>query len=65
MKSKKFTFKQLRIIWPILTKYVKDCYGAPTPYQQLIIKKQWVDFYAKQDFTFDETILMIEDYTSV
>ena len=62
MKSK-FTFKQLRTIWPILTKYVHHCHGAIHPYQQLVIKKQWIDFYAKENFTFDETILMIEDYS--
>tara|TARA_Y100001938_G_scaffold143279_1_gene215811 strand:+ start:1544 stop:1801 length:258 start_codon:yes stop_codon:yes gene_type:complete len=60
----KFTFRELRKIWIPLSKYCKDNYSdILTPNNLLDIKKRWIHFYSSEDFTLDETIQEIEDYT--
>lgn len=61
--TNKFTYKELRKIWPVLTKYVHDCHNAKTKKENLKIKKHWINFYSTEDFTLSETIYCIEDYS--
>ena len=60
----KFTFKELRKIWKPLSKQCKDIYVEDiSPAGLLDIKKRWIHFYSSEDFTLEETIQEIEDYT--
>ena len=61
--TNKFTYQELRAIWPILTKYVQHCQNSKNPNKNLKIKKKWIDFYSTEDFTLEETIYCIEDYS--
>ncbi len=60
----KFTYKELRQIWKPLTDYVNHIYVQDiTTTYKLELKKRWIHFYSKEDFTVEETICTIEDYT--
>jgi hypothetical protein len=62
----KFTYKELRQIWKPLTKYCIHNYTSTLTTDKraiLDIKKRWIHFYSLEDFTLEETIQEIEDYT--
>ena len=62
----KFTFKELRQIWTPLTEYCNNNYADTLTADKraiLDIKKRWIHFYSSEDFTLEETIQEIEDYT--
>jgi len=61
----KYTFCELREIWPVLYRYVKDNYTEHLGTSGRIdIMKRWIHFFSKEDFTKEETISEIEDYSS-
>ena len=62
----KFTYKELRQIWTPLTEYCNNNYADTLTADKraiLNIKKRWIHFYSSEDFTLEETIQEIEDYT--
>ena len=60
----KFTYCELREIWPALKKYVDHTYTKHLSTSGRIdIMKRWIHFYSKEDFTKEETLLEIEDYS--
>lgn len=60
----KFTFRELRQIWKPLSDYCINNYAKEiSPAGLLDIKKRWIHFYSLEDFTLEETIQEIEDYT--
>lgn len=60
----KFTFKELRQLWRPLTDYVNHIYVPDiTTTYKLELKKRWIHFYSKEDFTLEETLWFIKDYT--
>ena len=62
----KFTYKELRQIWTPLTEYCNNNYTNTLTADKraiLDIKKRWIHFYSSEDFTLEETIQEIEDYT--
>lgn len=62
----KFTYKELRQIWTPLTEYCNNNYADTLTADKraiLDIKKRWIHFYSSEDFTLEETIQEIEDYT--
>lgn len=61
----KFTYCELREIWPALKRYVDHTYTKHLSTSGRIdIMKRWIHFYSKEDFTKEETLLEIEDYSS-
>lgn len=60
----KFTFRELRQIWKPLSDYVNHIYVKDiTTTYKLELKKRWIHFYSKEDFTLEETLCIIKDYT--
>jgi hypothetical protein len=60
----KFTFRELRQLWRPLTDYINDAYVKDlSSLYRLELKKRWIHFYSKEDFTLEETLCIIEDYT--
>tara|TARA_B100000900_G_scaffold274640_1_gene234697 strand:- start:2955 stop:3242 length:288 start_codon:yes stop_codon:yes gene_type:complete len=60
----KFTFCELREIWPLLYRYVKNNYVKTLSTSGRIdIMKRWIHFYSIEGFTKEETILEIQDYS--
>lgn len=60
----KFTYTELRQIWKPLTEYVNQAYVKELSTQyRLELKKRWIHFYSTEDFTLEETLCTIDDYT--
>ena len=62
----KFSFRELRQIWKPLSDYCNNNYADTLVADKraiLDIKKRWIHFYSLEDFTLEETIQEIEDYT--
>jgi len=62
----KFTFKELRQIWTPLTEYCMNIYVDTLKNDKraiLDIKKRWIHFYSSEDYTLEETLAIIDDYT--
>jgi len=61
----KFTYCELREIWPLLRRYVKENYTKHLSTSGRInVMKRWIHFYSLENFTKEETISEIQDYTS-
>jgi len=61
----KFSYCELREIWPALKKYVDNTYTKHlTTSGRIDIMKRWIHFYSIEGFTKEETLLEIEDYSS-
>ncbi len=62
----KFTYKELRQIWTPLTEYCNNNYADTLTADKraiLNIKKRWIHFYSSEDYTLEETLAIIDDYT--
>tara|TARA_Y100000401_G_scaffold8960_1_gene6152 strand:+ start:897 stop:1184 length:288 start_codon:yes stop_codon:yes gene_type:complete len=60
----KFTYCELREIWPALKRYVDNTYTKHLSTSGRIdIMKRWIHFYSTEGFTKEETLLEIEDYS--
>tara|TARA_Y100000004_G_scaffold28348_1_gene29097 strand:- start:1180 stop:1482 length:303 start_codon:yes stop_codon:yes gene_type:complete len=63
-----YTEEELSILEKELRVYVKDSYTKTLTDDPIAVDKiiqGWITFYAKEEFSLDEALLQIEDYTSV